>query len=551
MTSVTEPADHQAALEVAPHLSVPMMTEPQATSPALSRVRGRDLLFLLGCAVLFVVVFYRAAPSTRFRYDEADYMVAARMGFRENYLESSSSSFPAYLRTGLRAVSGGVDRTDLSDDTRQRGDVSFYRHYHGPLYFHWLALIRRLTSQEGQVRAAGLTFHLLVFVTVFAGLIWLLGPEGRPAAGIAAVACLFSVTNIRSSLGVSTHQMYAWLAVLTLFVIARFLITAQSRHLLGAVGCATVALCTLEYAVLLFVVLGFTTWLVRRRLLAQNPDLRPGALLGKGLGVFLGVCAVLWPAGLFKLSMLKGYLAIPYLALMRKGSFGNASLMDLWSNRLGESPVEYVLLFVCLVAGLHALTRFRSRPEWVPFVLYAGLILLITVKSDADRFISSAPPALYVVGGVALAERSKGRLRGRLGTAAAGLGFALLLSNAAWALPPPAAPTSPSEQDTVSFVSSQRDRLRAVLIPAPCVPKMHYYLPDVVVRSYLPGSGPEHILHRLAVAPVDALFVYTPAEERLRLEIEQRFRAEEVLGPRDPDPACGQFLVYYLNPLPG
>jgi hypothetical protein len=347
------------------------------------------------------------------------------------------------------------------------------------------------------------------------------------------------------------HEMFAWLAILTLFVIARFLQTAESRHLLLAVGCATVALCALEYGVLLFLVLAASAGLRRRRLLAQNPELRSHRLLVKGLAVFLLVCALLWPAGLFKLSMLKAYLLLPYLALMRRDSYFMTSLTDIWSRRLTGSPLEYAMLFACLAAGFYALSRFRSRPELSPFVLYAVPILLITFKNDVDRYMSSAHPALYVVGGVVLAERSRRLWSGPLRAAAGGAGFALLLLNSVRALPPRTAPTLPSQDDTVNFVNSQRDRLRTVLVPAPCVPTMHYYLPDVLVRSYLPDGGRQRILRRLALAPVDALFVYSPADERLQAELDQRFRAERIMGPTDPDPACGPFVMYYLNPLPG
>ena len=514
-------------------------------------LRIGDLLFLLGGAAVCLFLFVDAAPRMRFQYDEADYMVAARMGLRENYLETSSLSFPAYVRTGLRALSNQIDRTDLSESVRLRNDVSFYRHYHGPLYFHWLALVSRLTTEEAHVRAAGLVFHLLAFVTIFVGLIWLLGPEGRTAAWIASSAYLFSVGNIRTALGVSTHQMYAWVAILTLFVIARFLITGRTRYLLAAVGGATVSLSILEYGVLLFVVLAFCGWRLRRRLLAVNPELATRGLAAKLIGLFLGICALLWPAGLFKLSMLKAYLAMPFLAVMRKDSFGKASLGDIWSSRLGGSPLEYAILFACLAAGVYALTRFRSRPELAPFVLYAGLILLIALKSDTERYMSSAPPALYVVGAVILADWWRRRGPSRWTPAAMTAGFLLLLASAVRALPARDASTAPSASDTVGFVSGQRDRLRSILVPGSCVPAIHYYVPEVVVRSYRPEAGSENVLARIARAPVDALFVRQAADADLGSGVAQRFRTERIIGPDDDDPTCGRFVVYFLGRPPG
>jgi hypothetical protein len=510
-------------------------------------LRG-DLLFLFGAGMLFLLVFHSAASSIRFQYDEADYMAAARMGFRENYLETSSMSFPAYLKAGLQAVSQGIDRTDLSESVRQRKDVSFYRHYHGPLYFHWLALMTRMSTHESWLRAAGLTFHLLTFATIFIGILALFGAEGRSAAWIASSAYLFSVTNIRTSLVINTHPMYVWLAVLALFAIARFLVTARPKDLLLSIACATVALCVLEYGVLLFVTLAACTLLMRRQLLSRNHALRLAPAWGKGVLLFLTLCALLWPAGLFKLSMLKAYLALPYLMFMRRDSFGMTGFLDLWSQRLSQSPLEYAILILCAVATVGIFRNHDVRAALLPFALYAGLILIPTAKSDTDRYMSSAIPALYVVGGVVLADR----IRLLSPATRAGLFSAtclVLLLNAANAIAPPAAEGRADENDTVGFVRSNLDRLRTVMVPAPWVPTLQYYVPEVVVRSYLPDAAgnTEHLRSRLARTPVDALFVCREAEARLALDREQRFQAERVAGPETADPACSQFIVYFFT----
>lgn len=515
----------------------------------LSRLLLRgDLAFLFGAGMLFLLVFHSAASSIRFQYDEADYMAAARMGFLENYLETSSMSFPSYLKAGLQAVSQGIDRTDLSESIRQRQDVSFYRHYHGPLYFHWLALMSRISTHESWLRAAGLTFHLLTFGTIFIGILALFGAEGRPAAWVASSAYLFSVTNIRTSLIINTHSMYVWVAVMTLFAIARFLGTARPRHLLFSIACATVALCVLEYGVLLFATLAVSTLLMRRQLLSRNHALRLAPACGKGVLLFLALCTLLWPAGLFKLSILKAYLALPYLMFMRRDSFGMTGFLDLWSQRLSQSPLEYAILLLCAAAAVGIFRNHDARAALLPFALYAGLILIPTAKSDTDRYMSSAIPALYVVGGVVLADRTR-RMSPATRAALFGVTCLVLLLNAAYALAPPAAEARADENDTVGFVKSNLDRLRTVMVPAPWVPTLQYYVPEVVVRSYLPDAAgnAEHIRGRLARAPVDALFVCRAAEDRLALDRELQPQAERVAGPETADPACGQFVVYFFN----
>jgi hypothetical protein len=512
-------------------------------------LRG-DLLFLFGAGMLFLLVFHSAASPIRFQYDEADYMAAARMGFLENYLETSSMSFPSYLKAGLQAMSQGVDRTDLSESIRQRKDISFYRHYHGPLYFHWLIVMSRISTHESWLRAAGLTFHLLTFGTIFLGILTLFGTEGRPAAWVASSVYLFSITNIRTSLIINTHSMYVWVAVLTLFAIARFLVTARPRHLLLAIACATVALCVLEYGVLLLVTLALGTLLLRRQLLSRNHALRLAPAWGKGALLFLALCALLWPAGLFKLSILKAYLALPYLMFMRRDSFGMTGFLDLWSQRLSQSPLEYAILLLCAAAAVGIFRNHEVRAALLPFALYAGLILIPTAKSDTDRYMSSAIPALYVVGGVVLADRIR-LMPPATRAALFGVACLVLLLNALHEIPPSTAEVRVDENDTVGFVRNHLDRLRTVMVPAPWVPTLQYYVPEVVVRSYLldASGNAEHLRGRLARSPVDALFVCRAAEDRLAGDGE-RLQAERVAGPETFDPACGQFVVYFFNHPP-
>lgn len=505
-------------------------------------------MFLFGVGMLFLLVFHSAASAIRFQYDEADYMAAARMGFLENYLESSSMSFPSYLKAGLQAVSQGIDRTDLSESIRQRKDVSFYRHYHGPLYFHWLTLMTHISSNESWLRAAGLTFHLLTFGTIFIGILTLFGAEGRPAAWVASSMYLFNITNIRTSMTINTHSMYVWVAVLTLFTIGRFLVTARPRHLLLSIACATVALCVLEYGVLLFVTLAVGTLLMWRQLLSRNHALRLAPEWGKGVLLFLALCALLWPAGLFKFSILKAYLALPYLMFMRGDSFGMTGFLDLWSQRLSQSPLEYAILILCTAAAVGIFRNHEVRAALLPFALYAGLILIPTAKSDTDRYMSSAIPALYVVGGVVLADRA--RLMSPATRAALfGVTCLGLFLNAAYAIAPPTAEARADKNDTVWFVRSNRDRLRTVMVPAPWVPTLQYYVPEVVVRSYLPdvAGNAEYLRGRLARTPVDALFVCRVAEDRLALDEKLRFHAERVVGPETFDPICGQLVVYFFH----
>ena len=157
-------------------------------------------LFILASAALFVIVFHGATSAQLFQYDEAAFMTAARMGFVENYIETSSMSFVTLVKIGLRVISENTTRSDLSEYIRGQADVSFYRHFHGPLYFDWLILVGQFSQRESVQRFAGITFHLLTFLTLWIGILWLFGPKALVAALIASSLSLFSITDIKSSL---------------------------------------------------------------------------------------------------------------------------------------------------------------------------------------------------------------------------------------------------------------------------------------------------------------------------------------------------------------
>ena len=107
------------------------------------------------CFALFLAIlalcafFYGQSVSTDYLgYDEADYMYAASKGLCANYFDKNAIPFSTFVEQGLRKGLKREERTSLSDFMRRRDDITFYRHYHGPLYFYALSLSRSVLGKS-------------------------------------------------------------------------------------------------------------------------------------------------------------------------------------------------------------------------------------------------------------------------------------------------------------------------------------------------------------------------------------------------------------------
>src|SRR5215831_9948021 len=110
-------------------------------------------LFGILLVVLAVIVphFASATSPTPFAYDEADYMYAGTRGLLANYLDRPSQSLPDFIRKGLELARDQEQRLGMSEYIRSTGDITFYRHFHGPMYAYWVAACKAMgvDSEQG------------------------------------------------------------------------------------------------------------------------------------------------------------------------------------------------------------------------------------------------------------------------------------------------------------------------------------------------------------------------------------------------------------------
>lgn len=114
------------------------------------RTEMRDrptMAFFLALTLAMTIVataFWQTAPKRPFFYDEADYMYAGTRGFFSNYLDRLSIPLVQFVRKGLELARDRSQRANMSQFIRASGDITFYRHYHGPAYAYWIALCTKL-----------------------------------------------------------------------------------------------------------------------------------------------------------------------------------------------------------------------------------------------------------------------------------------------------------------------------------------------------------------------------------------------------------------------
>ncbi|MGP8245794.1 MAG: hypothetical protein ACLQVN_14905 [Bryobacteraceae bacterium] len=470
-------------------------------------MRNSRVWLLFGALVLVVeavsIFFATSTSGAPFAYDEADYMYAGTRGFTANFLDRDAIPFSEYVRKGWELAHHPEQRASMSQFVRSSGDLSFYRHYHGPVYAYWLALWHDLGARsEVTYRASGIPLHALAALALF----WLFlaaFPELPPeAAFLAALLFAMNRTALVAATFVTQHVAFEVISLLTLFAAALFFRTGEIRWwrltaIFAAAGFATVELApVLMGALLLSLIL--LRWKDGFGALA--------GLLGRGAAWFLLTLVVLWPKGLLELNALKGYLYLAYIAIQRK-TFSPISAKDLWIFKFKTYPEEFVLPVAALLAGVWLIRRPKARPALAPFVCYGVLFFLVTLKVTAPftYYHASLMSTLAVVTGCVLGEIwLHTRAPARIGMAALVV-VPLVWLDAGFYRERMMERQAPSlAADVLSYAA--RSGVRTLFLPFDLVPTLHYYRPSVTVTGYdTDWSGERLAGESVAAAPASVL----------------------------------------------
>jgi hypothetical protein len=463
-----------------------------------ARLRLFDWVFLAALTVVFFAVFHGTPAPNPYTYDEADYMAGVRLGFSGNFLDTNAMTLPEFVDMGLKAKRKEISRDQLSDYIRGRRDPMFLRHYHGPINEYWLVLSNAVGGGgEHWMRLASIVFHVLSFLTVYLGILWVFGEEYRFAAALASVCYLFCVNNIGSIAALSAHAPYLWLSILTLFFIAKLAAEPAAKRYYWALAWCTVSFCAVEYAALLYAALAVTLFAVRREFFLDATRQSLLRFVRNTLLLVIGVFFVLWPSSILKLTIVQG--AAYTIFIFGRGSYSGATPWDVWKGRFEQIPMDMAFLGLALVICVIWIWRSPRRVQLLPFVIYAGLLGMTTLKNtnDSARYISSLFAPLYVTAAV-LAASKLPRIPA-IATAALAAVMAFVAYGELAARPA----VSPLDE-TVPLVAIMRNHPAAkVLVPAVDLPTLAYYFPEATIRSYAPTDPVARLI--IAAASYDGV----------------------------------------------
>jgi len=459
----------------------------------------------LALVFLLLLLALPGIPRGAFSSDEADYAYAATRGLIANWIDRPTLNLVQFVRLGLELGLNNHHHIELSQTIRQAGDIHFYRHWHGPLFFYWLALIRHTAPEERELRILSLLIPVVGTFVVYFGCLWVM-PSSRLIA-ILATAFYAAGYSVVASPELAPHQLFVVVSLANLFCLSKLEVSRDQKWWWWSCVWAAVSFVTLEVAFVNIAALLVFAWRCRGVL----PCSRQFWL--RSLGLSLAVTAVLWPAAIFKVEPLRSYILYLYLALFRKDAWGNTTLLQAWQYRLNSAPFQWFLVVVAVAIWWY-LPRKSEKYAAFPFLFYGCLMFAVMFRVNAlrPRYVLPFLAPLVVFAGVTLGAALE-RLRKPTQMAMAGI-MILLVAAGTWRYVHTHLPSADSRVEQIIFsLRSQPLDGKRLLAPQTDVPVLHYYFPQVNLVPYLDEQGKQLAL---SAGGIDAIL--SDNDEPFRVE---------------------------------
>ena len=440
----------------------------------------RHVLIVLVFVALLMILAWRVALDSPYVYDEADYMYATKLGLVANYTDTPTVPIVEFLRIGLSRGKDSRQSSQLSELIRGANDVVFYRHWHGPLYFYWLMLTSHLGLDEHRMRLFTLVFPICSLLVIYLGCIWIFGEtQGTWAAVLGSVLFVWSVPTVRST-ELAPHQAFVCCFLSCLILLSKTVATGNRPYFYWAVVAAALSCCLLEVGFVVVATVIMCGYLERRSLRTDR------ALAIRSLLAFVATVLVVWPGAIVKLSFVKGYLFMTYLALFRKSPWGPEGFVETWEKRMFSSPVEWLIIGLSILTWTFSRRLEDNRRVLYPFFVYGALMLAATMRvtTGTPRYALPFQPAFDVLAGCILAAYLVRFRRPATAYALAAI-LGLVLFTETW-VNLKRHPVVPDSRLSSLLVYVRENHLESsrMLVPQADVPTLHYYFPNLHLRGY-------------------------------------------------------------------
>ena len=356
--------------------------------------------------------------------DSGDYMRAAQAPLAAIWLNTNSATPLELLR--LRRQNAQFRRRPW-DMLYAEDDNAALRHFHSPVSFYAMHIVRSLGSSDRSVRLMASCVSALTCGFI----VWLLLKLAVPPA-LAVLLALFAGLQsryIEVSVDPTPHGWYILFSLAFLYFFARFLIGQRPRDLYLTAGMLALAGGTLEFTVELIASIPLTLgwlWLLQRKDPPRWSTLNK--LFWKAVGILLAVSFLIWPGGWIRGGYLEDYGELSATVLLKnKSAFGERLSAALIYDRVfAHNPMLLVLVLLWVAGAAWLLLRRRLPAAVVVFSSYTVFALLLGVADHfklftyVSEFSLFAIPASGLVLGALLRELRGSALR-RNATAAVSL----------------------------------------------------------------------------------------------------------------------------------
>jgi len=431
---------------------------------------------MLGCIVaIFLFLARDSAPSSPYGYDEADYMYVAGRGFLANYTDSPTQSIIQFVQVGLGRGQEKGSRGFLSEYIRNSGDVVFYRHWHGPLLAYWLIALSQFSPDEQLTRMLTLVFPILGMIIVYVGSLRLFASIPISVMATAMYGWSHAVTRTTE---LAPHQMFAVWSLASLIAAALVVKTGKRGYWYGSVIGAALAFCTLEVSFVLIATLLIFAWQERHCL---QLDWR---LAGRTVLLFVGSVLLIHPASLLKLSFVKAYAFMLYLALFRRGAWGSTTFGETWLLRFENAPFEWLLIVAALV--IFFVDRRSQTRRYSRILLYFSVLMILatlSVLTDDPRYLLPFLPMLAVFAAWTIGSWIQ-RWTPRKQALTAMFVCALMFTSTNLYVARHPAFTSLRAIRLLTSIRQQHLERSSIILPQQALPMVHYYDPQTKLKAY-------------------------------------------------------------------
>jgi hypothetical protein len=340
----------------------------------------------LGALITALFVFFLHLPQTQDSIlfdDAADYMRAAQAPIVSTWLNTNSA-------TPLELMHRRKSDPDFNlhpwFTAYTEGDNAALRHFHTPISFYMLHVVRGFFSSDRCARvlwsAAG---------ALLCGLFYFILAESSLPLFMVALLTFFVAVQaslIETSVDPTPHIWFIPFALGFLFLFSRYLTSHRPRDLYLAAVLLALAFATLEFSLELFAAIPVALvilWITRRKELPAFSSALKSTL--KACAVFLVTTFVIWPGGWLRGGYVECYGILSAYVLHRNTvahphphRFPVNFLNKAWA---GHASV-WILVSIGILAALWLL--FRKRLS-IPSVVFSSCAVFAFGLGVADHFL--------------------------------------------------------------------------------------------------------------------------------------------------------------------